>query len=303
MGEANNTAKDTFFLVSFSDFPQLQLILFVLILLMYIISVTGNCAIIVLVKVDPSLHTPMYFFISAFATLEILFVSVTVPRLLSSLISTSNSISFIVCFAQLYAFNALGVTECCLLAVIAFDRDLAINNPLRYSAIMTREFCVWLAILPWIGGFSIGLIPIIFTASLNFCGSHEINHFYCDLSALQTLSCSSTLVGNVVTSFITALAGLVPFLIIIGFYIHIIVTVFKMKSAESKQKALSTCSSHLVVVSLFYGTVIIMYIRPRFSHYDKFLALIYTVIIPLLNPFIYTLRNRDVKGAIMRANL
>ncbi|KAM8921460.1 olfactory receptor 5V1-like [Pelodytes ibericus] len=218
--------------------------------------------------------------------------------------SDKNTITFVDCFIQLYAFNALGVTECCLLAVMAFDRNLAINNPLRYGAIMSRDFCIQVAILPWIGGFTVGVIPTVFTAALDFCASNEINHFFCDLSALQNLSCSSTFIGNVTTSIITILAGLGPFLTIMGFYTQIIITIFKMKCSESKRKAFSTCSSHLIVASLFYGTVIIMYIRPRFSHYDKFLALIYTVIIPLLNPFIYTLRNRDVKAAIlMRAKL
>ncbi|XP_018424316.1 PREDICTED: olfactory receptor 5V1-like [Nanorana parkeri] len=191
--------------------------------------------------------------------------------------------------------------KCYLLAVMAFDRDLAINNPLRYSSFMTPNVCIQLSVLPWVSGFTLGLIPIIFTSSLEFCRSNEVNHFVCDLSALLSLSCSNTFWSNVVTSIITVFAGLIPFSAIMLIYIHIILTISKIKCPEGKKKAFSTCSSHLTVTSLFFGTVIIMYIRPRFTEYDKFIALIYTVVIPFLNPFIYTLRNKDVKVALMKA--
>ncbi|XP_077321219.1 olfactory receptor 6B9-like [Lithobates pipiens] len=296
----NKTTLTEFVLLSFSTYHQIEVILFNVILLMYIICISGNLAIIILVKMEPSLHTPMYFFISIFSALEMMFISVTIPKLLSSLISSKRCISFVNCFTQLYFFNAFGVTECYLLAVMAFDRDLAINNPLRYGSFMTPKICVRLSILPWVSGFTIGLIPIIFTSNLEFCRSNKVNHFFCDLSALQSLSCSNTFHSNVVTSIITVFAGLIPFSSIILIYIHIIFTISKIKCIEGKKKAFSTCSSHLIVTSLFYGTVIIMYIRPRFTEYDKFIALIYTVIIPFLNPFIYTLRNKDVKVALLK---
>ncbi|OCT68996.1 olfactory receptor 10C1 [Xenopus laevis] len=301
MEDFNQTMVKDFILLAFSSFPQLQALLFIVVLVMCMISITGNLSIIILVKIEHSLHTPMYFFISVFAGLEILFMSVTIPKLLANLVANYKHIAFIECFAQLYAFNAFGVTECCLLAVMAFDRDLAINNPLRYGAIMSHRLCLTLAVIPWVGGFIIGIIPIIFTADLDFCASKEVNHFFCDLAALQNLSCSNPIISNVATSIITVFAGLAPFMLIIGLYIHIIITISKIKNVEGKKKAFSTCSSHLIVASLFYGTVIIMYIRPSFSDYDKFIALIYTVLIPFLNPFIYTLRNKDVKEAFKKS--
>ncbi|KAM4663661.1 olfactory receptor 11L1-like [Discoglossus pictus] len=245
-----------------------------------------------------SLHTPMYLFISTFAVLEIMFVSVTVPKLLANLIARDNRISFTSCFIQLYSFNALGETEGVLLAVMAFDRNLAINNPLRYSAFMSKAFCIELAILPWVFGFIVAFIPTIFTAGLDFCGPNEVNHFFCDLAPLQNLDCSNPFISNIATLIAATLTVVLPFFIILGFYIHIIIAIFKINSTKGKQKAFSTCSSHLIVTSLLYLSAIIVYVRPRGSRNDKFLALIYTVVIPLLNPFIYTLRNNDVKRAL-----
>ncbi|XP_053576200.1 olfactory receptor 6F1-like [Bombina bombina] len=301
MEDRNKTTVNEFILLGFSNFHQFQLLLFILILLTYATCITGNVAIIVLVKTHHSLNIPMYFFIRTFAVLEIMFVSVTVPKLLTNLIGSDKRISFTSCFIQLYIFNALGETECYLLAVMAFDRDLAINNPLRYSAFMSRLFCIELSILPWIVGFITAAIPTIFTAALEFCGPNEVNHFFCDLAPLQNLACSNAYISNIVTSIIAVIATVVPFFIIMGFYIHIIITISTIKSNEGKHKAFSTCSSHLIVASLFYCTAMVVYVRPKGSQYDKFLALTYTVIIPVMNPFIYTLRNKDVKIALRKS--
>ncbi|KAM4690453.1 uncharacterized protein WCC33_017841 [Rhinophrynus dorsalis] len=303
MEEVNATTVKEFVLLAFSSFHHLQIILFIIILLMYIVSVTGNFAIIFLVQFETLLHSPMYFFISVLAALEMSFVTVTVPKLLANLIVANRTISFIGCFVQLYAFNALGVTECYLLSVMAFDRDLAINNPLRYKTIMNQEFCIELVALPSMFSFFIALIPTIFTAKLEFCGPNEVNHFFCDLAPIQNLACSNPFISNIVTSIAAVFASLTPFIIIMVCYIHIIITISKIKSAEGKRKAFSTCSSHLIVASLFYGSVIIVYIRPKGSQYDKFLALIYTVIIPTLNPFIYSLRNHDVKVTLSKSKM
>ncbi|XP_063295434.1 olfactory receptor 5V1-like [Pelobates fuscus] len=300
MEYVNKTTVKEFILLAFSNFHQFQMLLFIIILLMYMICVTGNLVIIVLVKIGPDLHTPMYYFISVFAALEISFVSVTVPKLLAILILGSRTITFIGCFVQLFAFNALGVTECYLLAVMALDRDLAINNPLRYGAIMSRIFCFKLAFLPWIASFTIVLIPTILTADLDYCGPNEVNHFFCDLAPVQSLSCSNPFISNVVTSIAAIFASLMPFLLLIGFYIHIIIAISLIKGMDGKKKAFSTCSSHLMIASMFYGSVVSVYINPKGSQYDKFLSLIYTVIIPTLNPFIYTLRNKDVKIALTK---
>ncbi|XP_072283724.1 olfactory receptor 5P58-like [Pyxicephalus adspersus] len=300
MEQINKTIVKEFILMAFSSFQRFQMLLFIIILQMYIISIAGNSAVITLVKTGTVLHSPMYFFICVFAALEISFVSVTIPKLLANLIAADNTISFINCFVQLYAFNSLGVTECYMLAIMAFDRDLAINYPLRYSAIMNNIVCTALACFPFAISSIIALIPTVFTADLVYCGPNEINNFFCDLAPVQNLACSDPLVSNFVTSIAAVFASLIPFILILGFYTHIITTVAKLKSPEGKYKAFSTCSSHLTVACLFYTSVIIVYIRPKGSHYDKFFALIYTILIPFLNPFIYTLRNKDVKEAFQK---
>ncbi|XP_075048057.1 olfactory receptor 6N1-like [Mixophyes fleayi] len=295
MMETNKTVVKEFILLAFADLQQFQNLLFVVFLLTYITCVVGNVTIIVLVRIEPSLHTTMYFFISVFSVLEIIFVSVTVPRLLANLIAANNIISFNECFIQMYIFDSLGATECYLLVAMVFDRHLAINNPLHYPAIMTHALCIELAVLSWIMGFAIMLISVIITARLDFCGPNMIDHFFCDLAPLQNLACSDPFISNLSTSSTAVFDIVLPFFIIIGFYIHIIMTVLKIKSKEGKQKAFSTCSSHLIVTSLFYGTAIIVYAKPKGSHYDKYLAFMYTAFTPMINPFIYTFRNRDVK--------
>ncbi|XP_075048066.1 olfactory receptor 6C4-like [Mixophyes fleayi] len=297
MVEANKTVVEEFILLAFAELHQFQNLLFVVFLLTYITCVMGNVTIIVLVRIEPSLHATMYFFICVFSILEIIFVSVTVPRLLANLIAANNIISFKGCLTQMYVFVSLGATECYLLLVMVFDRHLAINSPLHYPAIMTHALCIVLAVLPWIMGFSLILIPTIITARLEFCGPNRIDHFFCDFAPLQNLACSDPLISIIWTSTSAILSVVLPLIIIIGFYIHIIITVSKIKSEEGKQKAFSTCTSHLIVASLFYDTAIIVYVKPKGSHYDKYLAFMYTAFTPMVNPFIYTFRNRDVKKA------
>ncbi|XP_075139561.1 olfactory receptor 10AG1-like [Leptodactylus fuscus] len=300
MEGVNTTTLMEFVFLGFSSFQKYQNFLFCAVLLAYITCVLGNIAIFVLIRIESSLHTPMYFFISTFTVLEIFFVSVTVPNLLAILIQTEKTISFFGCFTQMYAFNGLGITECFLLSVMVFDRYLAITNPLRYSAIMNSRFCYGLAVLPWFFGFTIPLFATIETFLLDFCGPNKIDHFFCDLSAVQNLACSDPFVSNITTAGGSLISIVLPFFVLVGFYIRIIYTVLKIKSKEGKKKAFSTCSSHLIVASLFYGSAIIVYVRPKGSHYDKFLALVYTVVAPVLNPFIYTFRNREVKNAVRK---
>ncbi|KAM3918994.1 olfactory receptor 6C4-like [Leptodactylus fuscus] len=286
---------EEFILLAFVDLHQFQILLFLFFLLTYFICVLGNLSIIIVVKIGHSLHTPMYFFISVFSILEMIFVSVTVPKLLAILVAHNNTISFISCFTQMYVFNSLGVTECYLLMVMVFDRHLAINKPLRYPAIMTQTVCIGLAMFPWIFGFTIILIPAIVTAQLDFCGPNMIDHFFCDLAPLQSLACSDSFTSSMSTSLAAVIDVVVPFFIIIGFYVYILMTVTKIKSKDGKQKAFSTCTSHIIVASLFYGAAIIVYVKPKGTHYDKYLAFMYTAFTPTINPFIYTFRNRDVK--------
>ncbi|KAM9294486.1 olfactory receptor 2G3-like [Gastrophryne carolinensis] len=298
MEQVNKTSVEEFILLAFSTFQQFQGLLFLIILLMYITSVIGNFAVIVLIKVGPALHCPMYFFIGIFAALEISFVTVTIPNLLANLITAKRAIAFSNCFVQLYVFSALGITECYMLAVMALDRDLAINHPLRYSTIMNNVTCITLVILAFTISFVIALFPAVFTAGLKFCGPNEINHYFCDLAPIQNLACSDPLLSILVTNIAAVFASFTPFLLIIGFYMHIIHAIAKIKGVGGKHKAFSTCSSHITVAVLFYSSVIIVYIKPKGSQYDKFLALMYTVVTPMLNPFIYTLRNSDVKETL-----
>ncbi|KAG8545364.1 hypothetical protein GDO81_021030, partial [Engystomops pustulosus] len=296
----NNTTVKKFVLLGFSNYLTFQTVLFCAVFLAYIICVFGNITIFLVVKIESSLHTPMYFFISIFTILEIMFVSVTVPKLLALAGCTEKTITFFGCFFQLYALNALGETECFLLSLMVFDRYLAISNPLRYCAIMNRKFSIKLSILPWLFGFGISSFPTVQTFLLDFCGPNEIDHFFCDLETLQDLACSDQFASNLTTVVAAFFSIAAPFFVIVGFYVHIIYTVLRIKSKEGKVKAFSTCSSHLIVVSLFYGSGIIVYLKPKGSHYDKFLALTYTVVTPLLNPFIYTLRNTEVKIALRK---
>ncbi|KAM5129375.1 olfactory receptor 10A7-like [Mantella aurantiaca] len=297
----NTTMVNEFILIAFSELQNLQVFLSVFILVAYIICVIGNITIIILIRIDPLLHTPMYSFIMTFAVLEIIFVNVTLPKLLDNLISRNKSMPVYGCFTQMYIFNGLGLTECYLLAIMAFDRDLAINNPLRYSSIMKKELCFGLAVVPWIAGFTISFLTTLFTARLNFCGPNQIDHFFCDVGPLQSLACSNLFVSKVAV-LLSAVFGIIfSFIIIITFYIHIIHTILKIKSVDGKKRAFSTCSSHLIIASLFFGTTIIVYATPIDTQFDKFLALIYTVLTPLLNPFIYTLRNKVVRSAVRRS--
>ncbi|KAM3918978.1 olfactory receptor 11L1-like [Leptodactylus fuscus] len=299
MEDVNRTIVTEFILLAFEDFLQFQMLLFIACLLIYITCIVGNMVIFLLIHFDAKLHTPMYYFISRFAILEIFYVSTIVPKLLDILIAGRNRISFVGCFLQLYCVDTTGLVECYLLTVMAFDRYFAITNPFQYLVIMS-QWCTRLAILPWIGGSVAAFMPTIFTATLTFCGPNMIDHFFCDLTPLQNLACSDPYIGNLMTSVVAILVVVIPFTTIIGFYTHIIVTVLKIKSVEGKYKAFSTCSSHLIVSGLYFCTGIIVYVKPSGGQLDKFLALIYTVVTPMLNPFIYTFRNRDVKLAFFR---
>ncbi|XP_071972544.1 olfactory receptor 10C1-like [Engystomops pustulosus] len=300
MPNTSLTTVTEFVLLAFEDLHRFQKLFFFVVLVIYITCITGNIIICLLIKLDVSLHTPMYYFIRVFVILEMLFVSIIVPKLLDILITGRNTISFFACFLQLYCANSAGIVECYLLTVMAFDRYLAITSPLQYFVIMS-QWCVKLATFPWVLGLVAAFITTIFTAFLKFCGPNVIDHFFCDLAPLQNLSCSDPYISNLVTSLTTIFVVLLPFLIIIGFYAHIIITVLKIKGIEGKRKAFSTCSSHLIVSGLYYCTGIIVYVKPSDTHHDKFLALIYTILIPLLNPFIYTFRNKDVKCAFFKA--
>ncbi|XP_069582808.1 olfactory receptor 11L1-like [Ranitomeya imitator] len=299
MENISNTIVTEFVLMAFQDILQFKILLFVVCLYIYITCIIGNMIIFSLILFDISLHSPMYYFISRFSILEIFFVSIIIPKLLDILLAGRNRISFMACFFQLYCADTTGIVECYLLTVMVFDRHFAITSPLQYLIIMSHWY-TRLAVFPWIVGLVVALIPTIITASLKFCGPNIIDHFFCDLTPLQNLACSDPFVSNLVTSIAAIIVIVLPFILIIGFYTHIIIMILKIKSVEGKRKAFSTCSSHLIVSSLFFCTGITVYIKPNGNQHDKFLAFVYTIVVPLLNPFIYTFRNRDIKNVFLK---
>ncbi|XP_029768460.1 olfactory receptor 10C1-like [Terrapene carolina triunguis] len=302
----NHTSVTEFIILGFSNLPHMERLLFLLFICIYFITVLGNILILILINVDPALHAPMYFFLRNLSFLEICYTSVTLPKMMANLLSEDKTISFVGCAAQMYFFLLLGATECCLLAVMAYDRYSAICNPLRYAAIMNKTVCVRLAAGSWICGSLVALGHTTFIFTLPFCGSNVINHFFCEIQPVLTLVCGDTSWNEFQIIVAAAFIIMMPFLLILVSYIHIISTILKMSSAKGRHRAFSTCSSHLTVVVLFYGTAVFIYIRPKSSYsldVDKLLSLFYSVVTPILNPIIYSLRNKDVKGAIRRMGI
>ncbi|XP_055278710.1 olfactory receptor 10AG1-like [Moschus berezovskii] len=299
----NHTTLMEFILLGFSDIPDLQGFLFGVFLIMYMIILTGNCLIIIITKMDPSLQTPMYYFLGNFSSLEICYVSVTVPRLLIDLCSQNKNISFLACAAQMYFFLVFGATECLLLTSMAYDRYVAICNPLLYPLLMNSRLCVRLAAGCWVSGVPVHIVLTYQIFSLPFCGSNQLNHFFCDIPPVLKLACGDTLIIETLVYVVAVLVVTIPFMLILGSYVRIIETILKLPSATGRAKAFSTCSSHLMVVALFFGSGLITYLRPNSSHYigmDKFLSLFYTIVTPMFNPMIYCLRNKDVMVALRK---
>ncbi|KAM6160765.1 olfactory receptor 10AG1-like [Erethizon dorsatum] len=301
--QRNQTALVEFILLGFSDAPNLQGFLFGLFLVMYMIILIGNILILIITKTDPSLQTPMYFFLGNFSFSEICYVSVTVPRLLADLYRQNRSISFLACATQMYVFLVLGVTECFILTAMAYDRYVAICKPLLYPLLMNDRLCIRLAGGCWISGIPVhvGFTSSIF--SLPFCGHNQLDHFFCDIPPVLTLVCGDTFLIEILIYVIALLVVTIPFMLILGSYVKIISTILKLPSATGRAKAFSTCSSHLMVVALFFGSGIITYLRPKSSHSaetDKFFSLFYTIVTPMFNPMIYCLRNKDVMVALKK---
>ncbi|XP_001373390.3 olfactory receptor 10A4-like [Monodelphis domestica] len=293
---------DEFVLVSFPALhPELQILLFLLFLFIYFVTFMGNVLIILVTTADSALHSPMYFFLRNLFFLEISFNMVIVPKMLSTLLTKNTTISFVGFATQMYFFFFFGAAECCLLATMAYDHYVAICNPLRYPVIMDQQACVQLAAASWFSGFPVATVQTSWIFSFPFCGPNKVNHFFCDSPPVIALVCADTSLFELEALTATILFILFPFLLILGSYVRILSTIFRMPSAEGKQKAFSTCSSNLVVVSLFYSTAILTYFRPRSNtspETKKLLSLFYTVVTPMLNPIIYSLRNSEVKAAL-----
>nr|XP_005312396.1 olfactory receptor 2G3-like [Chrysemys picta bellii] len=298
--EGNQSSLGEFILLGVSDRPQLELLLFVLILIFYVMTLLGNTTIIVVSWLDPCLHTPMYFFLSNLSFLDLCFTTSLGPQMLVNFRSARKSIPWAGCMAQLYISLSLGSTECLLLAIMAYDRYVAVCQPLRYTAIMSRRFCLQMMVTAWLSGFGNGLVKIVLILRLPWCGRNQINHFFCEVPALLKLACTdtSTNMAELLASAVFLL--LLPLGLILVSYGYIGTAVLRMRSAEGRRKAFNTCTSHLAVVSLLYGTAIYMYLLPSSQDQGKFVSLFYTMVTPMLNPLIYTLRNKEVHGALRR---
>nr|XP_025037385.1 olfactory receptor 5F1-like isoform X2 [Pelodiscus sinensis] len=304
MFSPNHTAVSEFMLSGFMNLPMLQVPLFIVFLVIYVITAVGNLGMIVLVKVDPQLHTPMYFFLSNLSFTDFCYSSSVTPKALENFLSARKAISFAGCFVQMYVFIAMATTECILFALMAYDRYVAICNPLLYTAVMTEKFCLKMAAGAYTVGFLNSMVHTVFTSTLSFCRSNVIDHFFCESLPLLKLSCSDTHINESVIFICAGLNMVGTLLIILSSYTCILTTILRIRSAESRRKVFSTCTSHLMAVVLFYGTMIFIYLRPSssYSHdQDQVASVFYTVVIPMLNPLIYSLRNKEVRDALRRA--
>ncbi|XP_041883947.1 ubiquitin carboxyl-terminal hydrolase 17-like protein B [Corvus kubaryi] len=302
VAEGNHTVVTEFVFLGLTDNLKLQVLLFTVFLLIYLLTLVGNLGMTVLIQLDSKLHTPMYFFSSSLFFLDICYLSVIIPTILENLMVGTVSISKTRCAMQMFFFLFFGVAECFLLAAMSLDRYFAICYPLHYTIIMNSRVCRSLVAGTYICGTAVGLVHTLITFSSPLCGS-AIDHFFCEIQPFLDLLCGNTFPSEIQVIVVAVFAILSPFLLIIYSYIRIISTILQMASAESQQKAFSTCSSHLLVVTLFYGTAGSMYLRPKYSYcasVDKFLSLSYSVVNPLLNPVIYSLRNKEVKGALRK---
>lgn len=300
----NVSTVTEFLLLGITSVQQLQPIFFVMFLSIYLINLLGNGAILSIIILEQKLHSPMYFFLGNLSCLDICYSSVTLPKVLMNLLSTHRAISFLGCITQLHFFHFLGCTESVLLAIMAFDRFVAICNPLRYSAIMSPQLCALMAAMAWISSFFYALMHSVMTGRLSFCHSQKLNHFLCDIKPLLELACGDTLLNQWVLSIVTGSLSMGPFLLTLLSYFYITgFLLFKNRSCRVLRKALSTCASHFMVVCLFYGPVGFTYIRPASvtsMSEDQMVAIIYSAVTPVLNPLIYTLRNKEVMLALKK---
>uniref|UniRef100_A0A8C0T137 Olfactory receptor n=1 Tax=Canis lupus familiaris TaxID=9615 RepID=A0A8C0T137_CANLF len=296
----NHTKVTEFILLGLTDDPKWQVVLFIFLLVTYMCSVTGNLVIIFLTLTDPHLKTPMYFFLRNFSFLEMSFTSATIPRFLVTVVTGDRTISYNDCLAQVFFVILLGVTEFYLLTAMSYDRYVAICKPLHYMTIMSTRVCILLVFSSWLAGFLVIFPPVILVLKLDFCASNIIDHFVCDSSPILQLSCTNTHFLELMAFVLAVVTLMVTLTLVMLSYTHIIRTILRIPSTSQRKKAFSTCSSHMIVVSLSYGSCIFMYIKPSAKErvsLNKGVAVIITSVTPLLNPFIYTLRNQQVKQA------
>ncbi|NWX68152.1 OR5V1 protein, partial [Alca torda] len=303
MQRVNLSTVSEFVLVGLSDAPGVRFLLFVLFLTIYLATMAGNITILIAMSTDARLHNPMYFFLGNLSLLDILCPTITVPKMLEALLLENKVISFTGCMLQLFFLIDVVGTEIFLLAVMAYDRYVAICHPLQYMNIVSLKLCARLAIGTWVAGFFNSLLHSSLIFTLSFCGSNEVDQYYCDIPPVLALSCSPTYSRELVVLVVAGVLGSAAFVVTLISYIYILVAILHMKSSESRHKAFSTCGSHLTVVCLFYGTTICTYVRPSSTyspHQDRVVSMLYGILTPLLNPIIYSLRNKEVKCALRR---
>ncbi|XP_068129632.1 olfactory receptor 1E16-like [Hyperolius riggenbachi] len=306
MKNCTSSPVKQFSILAFTTSPNGQILLFIVVLLIYLFTVLGNATIITLICLVSQLHTPMYFFLCNLSSSDIAYVSVTFPKLMSIFLTQDHSITFYGCIAQLHFFLICGMTGVFLLTCMAYDRYVAICKPLQYSLIMNKGACITLAAFSWLTSISNALLQAMIASLLPFCYSNEIDHFFCDLKTLNKLSSSDSTIRDLLTIVESVLFGCVPFFLIIISYVYIILTILKIRSSHGRHKAFSSCTSHLITVLLFYGPIIFLYIKPEYnssSENDKLLSICYIAIVPLLNPLVYSLRNKDVLAAASKIKL
>ncbi|XP_073510992.1 olfactory receptor 5G9-like [Phyllobates terribilis] len=300
MQESNLTMDTEFFLLGFQSCQNSRIVIFCLLLMIYCGTICGNLLLISLVSTSKNLHTPMYFFISLLSISDILLITDIVPYTLHILLNNGETITFIECLTQFCIFGGIETSECFLLTVMSYDRYVAICNPLHYTIIMTSRDCVKLATLSWLVGFLLAFIDTITVSTMKFCGPNIIDHFFCDLVPLIELACSDTKIIQIEVYIMSFPILVIPITIIIISYANIISTIFRVQSS-SRRKAFSTCSSHLIVVSIFYLTILSVYVFPtvvQTLNINKLLSLLYTVFTPFINPIIYSLRNKEIKMSL-----
>ncbi|XP_011809754.1 PREDICTED: olfactory receptor 10A3 [Colobus angolensis palliatus] len=303
MKRQNQSCVLEFILLGFSNFPELQVQLFRIFLVIYLVTLIGNAIIIVVISLNQSLHIPMYLFLLNLSVVEVSFSAVIMPEMLVVVSTEKTTISFVGCFAQMYFILLFGGTECFLLGAMAYDRFAAICHPLNYQVIMNRGVFMKLVMFSWISGIVVATVQTTWVFSFLFCGPNEINHLFCETPPVLELVCADTFLFEIYAFTGTILIVMVPFLLILLSYIRVLFAILKMPSTTGRQKAFSTCASHLTSVTLFFGTANMTYLQPKSGYSPetkKLMSLAYTLLTPLLNPLIYSLRNSEIKRALIK---
>ncbi|NWU56025.1 OR2B2 protein, partial [Dromas ardeola] len=304
MARENQSVVTEFIFQGLSSQPRTQTVLFIVFLIFYLFTLVGNITIITVIRADCQLHLPMYFFLANLSFLDICYVSSNIPQMLVNLLTKKRTISFSGCAAQMYFCLAFGMTECVLLGVMAYDRYMAICHPLLYTTVMNRKLCTHMVVASWTSSLLSSMVINSLTLRLPFCGPDILNHYFCEVPAVLALACANTALMELVIFIFSILIVFIPFLLIVTSYAHILSAILKIQSAHVQSKAFSTCGSHLMVVTIFYGTATCMYMKPKSrppQDRDKVVAVFYTIVAPMLNPLIYSLRNKDMKRALRRA--